>query len=77
MSDARYELVVTAPAGRAIRGTLPEAVALAVIDFITGVLGITQSELVLPYEASLKACGVLDVERIESCTESMTRTAKS
>lgn len=38
MSDARYELVVTAPAARAIRETLPEAVAFAVIDFITGAL---------------------------------------
>lgn len=38
MSEARYELVVTAPAARAIRETLPEAVAFAVIDFITGAL---------------------------------------
>lgn len=38
MNDARYELVVTAPAARAIHETLPEAVAFAVIDFITGPL---------------------------------------
>jgi len=38
VNDARYELVVTAPAARAIRETLPEAVAFAVIDFITGAL---------------------------------------
>ena len=38
MNDARYELVVTAPAARAIRETLPEAVAFAVIDFIAGPL---------------------------------------
>ena len=38
MSAAPYELVVTAPAARAIRETLPEAVAFAVIDFITGAL---------------------------------------
>ena len=38
MNDARYELVVTASAARAIRETLPEAVAFAVIDFITGAL---------------------------------------
>ena len=38
MSDARYELVVTAPASRAIREKLPEAVAFAVVDFITGAL---------------------------------------
>lgn len=38
MTDARYELVVTAPAARSIREKLPEAVAFAVIDFITGPL---------------------------------------
>lgn len=38
MSEAGYELVVAAPATRAIRETLPEAVAFAVIDFITGPL---------------------------------------
>lgn len=38
MTDARYELAVTAPAARAIRESLPEAVAFAVIDFITGPL---------------------------------------
>lgn len=38
MNDVRYELVVTAPAARAIRETLPESVAFAVIDFITGPL---------------------------------------
>lgn len=38
MNDARYELVVTAPAARAIGETLPEPVAFAVIDFITGPL---------------------------------------
>jgi mRNA-degrading endonuclease RelE of RelBE toxin-antitoxin system len=38
VNDARYELVVKAPAARAIRETLPEAVAFAVIDFITGAL---------------------------------------
>ena len=38
MSDDRYEIVVTAPAARAIREKLPEAVAFAVIDFVTGPL---------------------------------------
>lgn len=38
MNDAGYELVVAAPAARAIRESLPEAVAFAVIDFITGPL---------------------------------------
>jgi mRNA-degrading endonuclease RelE of RelBE toxin-antitoxin system len=38
VNDARFELVVTAPAARAIRETLPDSVAFAVIDFITGPL---------------------------------------
>jgi len=38
VSEARYEIVVTAPAIRAIQETLPESVAFAVIDFITGPL---------------------------------------
>ena len=38
MTESRYEIVVTAPAARPIRETLPEPVAFAVIDFITGPL---------------------------------------
>jgi mRNA interferase RelE/StbE len=38
VTKPRYEIVVTAPAARAIQETLPEAVAFAVIDFITGPL---------------------------------------
>ncbi len=38
MTESSYEIVVTAPAARAIRETLPEAVAFAVIEFITGPL---------------------------------------
>ena len=38
MTDPIYEIVVTAPAARAIRETLPEAIAYAVIDFIVGPL---------------------------------------
>lgn len=38
MTNAHYDIVVTAPAARAIRERLPEAVAFAVIDFITGPL---------------------------------------
>ena len=33
-----YELVVTPPAARAIQAGLPEAVAAAVIEFLTGAL---------------------------------------
>ena len=38
MTDSPYELVVAGPAARAIGETLPEVVAAAVIDFITGAL---------------------------------------
>jgi len=38
VTESRYEIVVTVLAARAIRETLPEAVAFAVIDFITGPL---------------------------------------
>ncbi|MDH3259791.1 MAG: type II toxin-antitoxin system RelE/ParE family toxin [Acidimicrobiia bacterium] len=38
MTTGRYEIVVTAPAARTIRESLPEAVAFAVIDLITGPL---------------------------------------
>lgn len=38
MSDSDYELVVTPPATRAVRSGLPEGVAAAVIEFLTGAL---------------------------------------
>jgi mRNA interferase RelE/StbE len=38
VTEPRYDIVVTAPAARAIRETLPETVAFAVIEFITGPL---------------------------------------
>lgn len=38
MTAGRYEIVVTAPAARAISERLPEAVAFAVIEFVTGPL---------------------------------------
>ncbi|MEA2000809.1 MAG: type II toxin-antitoxin system RelE/ParE family toxin [Actinomycetota bacterium] len=38
MTEPQYEIVVTAPAARAIREKPPEPVAFAVIDFITGPL---------------------------------------
>ena len=38
MTSDAYELVVAGPAARAIAEELPEAVAAAVIDFITGSL---------------------------------------
>jgi mRNA-degrading endonuclease RelE of RelBE toxin-antitoxin system len=36
VSGGRYEVVVTAPAARAIAEQLPEAIAVAVIEFVTG-----------------------------------------
>lgn len=38
VSDSQYKLVVSATAAPAIRETIPEAVAFAVIDFITAPL---------------------------------------
>ena len=38
MSHSPYELVLTPPAVRAVRSVLPEAVATAVIEFLTGAL---------------------------------------
>jgi mRNA interferase RelE/StbE len=38
VTEASYELIVARPAARAIAEDLPEAVSVAVIDFITGSL---------------------------------------
>ncbi len=38
MNDPAYQLVLTPPASRAIRSGLPEAVATAAIEFLTGAL---------------------------------------
>lgn len=38
MTDSAYEIVLTPPARRAVADQLPEAVATAVIDFITSAL---------------------------------------
>lgn len=38
MTESGYELIVARPAARAIAETLPEPVAAAVIDFVTGSL---------------------------------------
>jgi mRNA interferase RelE/StbE len=38
VTEPAYELVLTPPARRAISDTLPEAVAVAVIDFLTTAL---------------------------------------
>lgn len=54
MSEARYEIVVTAPAARAIQETLPESVAFAVIDFITGPLLESPRRLGAPLRGELE-----------------------
>jgi mRNA interferase RelE/StbE len=38
VSHSPYELILTPPAVRAVRSALPEAVATAVIEFLTGAL---------------------------------------
>lgn len=38
MTEAHYELVLTPPAIRAVQSELPEAIAAAVIEFLTGAL---------------------------------------
>lgn len=38
MTQDRYDIVVTPPAQRSLANTLPEAIATAVIEFITGPL---------------------------------------
>ena len=54
MSEARYEIVVTATAARAIRETLPESVAFAVIDFITGPLLYNPKRLGAPLRGGME-----------------------
>ena len=36
MTDTSYELVIARPAARAIAEELPESIATAVVDFVTG-----------------------------------------
>ena len=54
MNRDRYEIVVAAPAARAISETLPEAVAAAVIDFITGPLLDNPRRVGAPLRAELE-----------------------
>ncbi|MEX1005136.1 MAG: type II toxin-antitoxin system RelE/ParE family toxin [Acidimicrobiia bacterium] len=54
MSARPYEIVITAPAARAIREVLPEAVAFAVIDFMTGPLSDSPRWVGSPLRGELK-----------------------
>lgn len=38
MSEVRYELVLTPPAIRVVQSRLPEGIAAAIIEFLTGAL---------------------------------------
>lgn len=69
MNDARYELVVTAPATRIIRETLPDSVAFAVIAFITSPLLENPKRVGAPLQVNWRASGAHDAGRIESSTE--------
>ena len=53
-SDEAYELVVAGPAARAIAEVLPEAVAAAVIDLITGSLLLEPRRMGRPLRDELK-----------------------
>ena len=54
MTDgSSYELVLTPPAVRAIRSGLPEAVAAAVIEFLTGALVDTPRRVGKPLRGDL------------------------
>lgn len=48
-----YELVLTPPAVRAIQGRLPEAVAAAVVEFLTGALVSNPHRVGKPLQADL------------------------
>jgi mRNA interferase RelE/StbE len=61
VSEARYELVVTAPAARAIGERLPEPVAFAVIEFITGPLLVDPRRVGAPLRGELD--GVFSARR--------------
>lgn len=53
MTEGDYELVLTPPAQRAIRDKLPEAVAAAVLDFITAALVTSPHRVGKPLGAEL------------------------
>ena len=59
--DAPYELVLASPARRAVAETLPEVVATAVLEFVTGPLLRSPYRVGKPLEAPLK--GVFSARR--------------
>ena len=72
-----YELVLTPPAVRAIRSWLPEAVAAAVIEFVTGALVDNARRVGKPLRGDLQGSTPLDEVPTGSCTASTRKTGKS
>lgn len=61
MTDPPYELVLTPPASRSLRSGLPEAVATAVIEFLTGALVENPQRVGKPLRRDL--AGILSARR--------------
>ena len=77
MSDAGdYELIVTPPAARAIAEQLPEAVAAAVIEFLTRTLIREPHRVGKPFAVSWRGSGRHAAGHIAFSTESVTTHAK-
>lgn len=80
MSDeGEYDLVLTAPARRALTDRLPETVAAAVIDFLASVLisSISPGGWANRFATSSRASGPPAAGRIGSCTASVRSRARS
>ena len=61
MNDAPYELVLTPPASRSLRSGPPEAVAAAVVEFLTGALVENPQRVGKPLRRDL--AGILSARR--------------
>ena len=61
MSDEPYELVVAGPAARAIADELPEAVAAAVVELLTGAL--TENPRRVGRELHNELAGIMSARR--------------
>jgi hypothetical protein len=77
VSRAPYELILTPPAVRAVRSRLPEAVAAAVIEFLTGALIETHIASGSSSAGTWPASTQPGVAPTESCTGSTRSSAKS
>ncbi len=70
--DRSYEIVVARPAATTIAEDLPEAVAAAVIELITGPLLENPRRLGVPLRNELRGCGASEGAHTASCTGSTT-----